>query len=1244
VDTDPYVFADVQDLANTNVCDTCHSPGGVYNGVNDPNIGAKDNWANGIFTGGDFQAGKEKWCVGCHDNVPSVINTVSAPNMAGDDIDFGYYKTGHGKHGSESITCLACHDPALMHVDGVARTYSAASDNYQSGYRLKLVNGEAPLVVPRTTSKSVDQFRLCFTCHDSAPFMTVDNLDTNFRSDVSDTCVPLNNPASDNVNKHYFHLFTQQVWDSDWDGVPSDSAPSCTACHNVHGPQLRDATVTNAPGMIRTGELIGRVSEGALNLDYFIDPCRDQTLSTTNELYTSTGGVFMDDPQQLQNPQLRGGVCGMCHSTNEPYWRDANISIFSCDKCHTNVTHFVELDPLTDLSYDAPGQPCSNCHVVADWSEIEGTEHNVSTNGAGSCLTCHQSPRPEVIATIASGSNSGLNPIHCLDCHSDKNLTPHMYDHTTNDPAGTLTYAPITPDAECTTCHSGDVVTAVHSTGGCDTCHTTAPALKSSAPKLDFNAGSASSTCTTCHFDGNNGPGFSADFHGISYTHIETQTRHNNLQGSDLQGGPGYDCLYCHNDMTDAEAKLTKHMATDTAADCLRCHYPNTWGGLSDTPAQSVITNGKSGGLNLPQNCEDCHTAKGVYLLHGLNDNGLADPDDVSDVHDNFMADGLSATSTCSSCHNPQVTEQDRLNLHTTTGTGSGDCLTCHQNTTDMGSGTTPQLIIEAGEGPGGGSQFCDSCHVSIGTSWVNHTPVDHTDTGFSYVLANTDTSTTTVNCVGCHTGDVITAVHDRASAGGTAPCQKCHASDGSLQGSAVANGGECTTCHTTYFDGHDHAVDNAQDAGTAEHDVAMGSDVSGTQSCNECHVLGGTLFGDNWDGSDDIASLHSGGCGMCHNETRTSDVDAAYPGGVPDVIANGSTVTCLDCHVSKSSVHMDHLTYDGGAGPGVVTDTAKCTTCHNQGQAATDANLVVGIHGSCGTCHANGIGGGALVDRSGGGGILDDLVNYETINGGHGGECITCHVSYDADFAAGHEVADHQNTSAADVIASDTNCATTCHTATTAADITTLTQTLTHNSCTTCHTATNDGTLQSATNGDASGATINTGTAATCADCHGAPFNYDTDFSSHDYLTPHDGVATTPSCITVGCHDTASDGPTVISATHTDTCDTCHTNQLGDGSLKAGTRGDASNHVEGNTSACADCHTDHNSDWYFHQLDHTDTGFSYVLANTDTSTTTVNCVGCHTGDVITAVHDRASAGGSAPCQKCHVAACSQVQ
>ena len=362
-------FLDSQDLANTTVCDKCHSPGGAYNGVDSTSgsVGAKDNWVSGVYdtVSGGFLQGKEKWCVGCHDDVPAyskdVIddaacvadpNCVFAPNMAGDDIDYGYYKTGHGKHSyGQGITCLTCHDPAFMHVDGEARTYRAADDNYQDGYRLKYVDGEAPLDVPRSDNISVGQFRLCFTCHDSTPYLNFDNTDTNFRADVNDSCYPLNENIADNkVNKHNYHLFTTQVWDSDWDLATTDSAPSCTACHNVHGPRLSGGA-SHAPAMIRTGELIGRLNEGALNLEYFISPCPNKTPSPTNELFDytgdSTGGAFMNDPLQLENP-TRGGVCGMCHATQEPYWRVAK-DIVGCTNCHTSVPHFVEEGP-SDLS------------------------------------------------------------------------------------------------------------------------------------------------------------------------------------------------------------------------------------------------------------------------------------------------------------------------------------------------------------------------------------------------------------------------------------------------------------------------------------------------------------------------------------------------------------------------------------------------------------------------------------------------------------------------------------------------------------------------------------------------------------------------------------------------------------------------------------------------------------------------------------------------------------------------------
>jgi hypothetical protein len=84
-------FLDGNDLATTNECDICHSPDGAYDGVDDTDTGAKNNWdyalppSSLVFNGsGGFQTGKEKWCVGCHDGVPSLINSISAPNIAGE--------------------------------------------------------------------------------------------------------------------------------------------------------------------------------------------------------------------------------------------------------------------------------------------------------------------------------------------------------------------------------------------------------------------------------------------------------------------------------------------------------------------------------------------------------------------------------------------------------------------------------------------------------------------------------------------------------------------------------------------------------------------------------------------------------------------------------------------------------------------------------------------------------------------------------------------------------------------------------------------------------------------------------------------------------------------------------------------------------------------------------------------------------------------------------------------------------
>ena len=67
------------ELASTSVCNSCHSPNGAFDGVNDPTIGAKNNWDNGVYevNGKTLKAGKEKWCVGCHDDGEAYSRPVS---------------------------------------------------------------------------------------------------------------------------------------------------------------------------------------------------------------------------------------------------------------------------------------------------------------------------------------------------------------------------------------------------------------------------------------------------------------------------------------------------------------------------------------------------------------------------------------------------------------------------------------------------------------------------------------------------------------------------------------------------------------------------------------------------------------------------------------------------------------------------------------------------------------------------------------------------------------------------------------------------------------------------------------------------------------------------------------------------------------------------------------------------------------------------------------------------------------
>jgi len=282
------LFADGLDFVQTAVCNDCHSPGGSYNGVNDDaggSIGAKDHW-NDVYSADGVTLPRihQKWCVGCHDSSPAIIDGVAAPDVS------QYFNVGHGRPGA-GIKCLDCHDvESGTHIDSEHRTFSfdtsqyapaVSGVHYAAGYRLGFENGQVPMMIPANFGVTfnydqqfikTDAFRLCFRCHDSSRTLDDspgDGIDSNFKASLPNP--PRNYSyawgSGADLNEHVSHLinYTGAFSDSDWDPTTQfsgdyDSMVSCITCHNVHGVTGTEGS-TNAV-MIRDGSLAGRTGFG----------------------------------------------------------------------------------------------------------------------------------------------------------------------------------------------------------------------------------------------------------------------------------------------------------------------------------------------------------------------------------------------------------------------------------------------------------------------------------------------------------------------------------------------------------------------------------------------------------------------------------------------------------------------------------------------------------------------------------------------------------------------------------------------------------------------------------------------------------------------------------------------------------------------------------------------------------------------------------------------------------------------
>jgi len=272
--------------------------------------------------------------------------------------------------------------------------------------------------------------------------------------------------------------------------------------------------------MIRTGELIGRESEGALNLSYFINPWPDTTTSPTNELAGSTGGRMIAGPLRT-DLYTRDGVCGMCHLEDNPYWR-TKTDVLSCasGNCHTSGSHIAHLS-----AENGPHISCDICHDLDNMRDGEGDIIDPRLSGA--CDQCHHNGlggAPNDNGFRAGWDDPGYD-LNCAGCHKGRPKIDYVDDVYVHDPAST-----------CTDCHSGHVAA----------CHLD--------PDEHDGYCTADDTfdCASCHYTGD----------PLSVTPelqrkpVGMQTNgHKRLVSS--KWIRQYDCYYCHSISVDAAWNLS---------------------------------------------------------------------------------------------------------------------------------------------------------------------------------------------------------------------------------------------------------------------------------------------------------------------------------------------------------------------------------------------------------------------------------------------------------------------------------------------------------------------------------------------------------------------------------------------------------------------------------------------------------------------------------------------------------------
>ncbi len=306
-------------LSETDVCDTCHSPGGSFNGIisEGASIGAKTNWVDGVYqSDGTLSSGKEKWCAGCHDDVPAVVNN-TAPDICGDNSTYGYYIGAHGEvtYGVNRSgisysrgECVHCHEVSVVNPDHGGELFAVYNPTTQTNnFCFECHKGTGTKQDPVFSNYNYTQ-RVSGNTYYLFPTNILD-----FFSYIDESGNPVYNLGYSTGSSHKL-TDIKNFLDGRW-GYTADSNP-CTACHNPHRAERDSHTAGNRGWPVSrpsshtndyTWELWGDDPDERMNqyTTYQAPSALDLEIST-NATYT----IHHDDGSEVvtKDQHLNGGV------------------------------------------------------------------------------------------------------------------------------------------------------------------------------------------------------------------------------------------------------------------------------------------------------------------------------------------------------------------------------------------------------------------------------------------------------------------------------------------------------------------------------------------------------------------------------------------------------------------------------------------------------------------------------------------------------------------------------------------------------------------------------------------------------------------------------------------------------------------------------------------------------------------------------------------------------------------------